>query len=250
MEIDLMFFLVAIPAVIFAGISKGGFGSGAAFAATPLLALILEPGQAVGLMLPLLMLMDVTALKPYWKKWDRFAALMLILGAIPGVALGAVFYHLADPDVFRLLIGAVAIGFVAFQLARKLGLLRPARQPMGRTGGLISGTVGGFTSFVSHAGGPPAAVFLLSRGLDKTTYQATTVLVFWAINLMKFVPYMFLGIFTWQSLKADLILIPAAVIGVWLGVKLHDIIPERLYFTITYTLLVLTGTKLIADALT
>ena len=121
---------------------------------------------------------------------------------------------------------------------------------MGRTGGLISGTVGGFTSFVSHAGGPPAAVFLLSRGLDKTTYQATTVLVFWAINLMKFVPYMFLGIFTWQSLKADVMLIPAAVMGVWLGVKLHDIIPERLYFTITYTLLVLTGTKLIVDALT
>ena len=31
-EMDLMFFTVAIPAVIFAGISKGGFGSGVAFA--------------------------------------------------------------------------------------------------------------------------------------------------------------------------------------------------------------------------
>lgn len=250
MEIDLTFFAIAIPAVIFAGISKGGFGSGAAFAATPLLALILEPGQAVGLMLPLLMLMDVTALKPYWKKWDGFAASTLILGAVPGVALGALFYHLADPDIFRLLIGAVAIGFVAFQMARKAGLLRPAKRPMGRPGGLIAGTVGGFTSFVSHAGGPPAAVFLLSRGLSKTTFQATTVLTFWAINLMKFVPYAFLGIFSWQSFKADLYLIPAAVFGVWLGVKLHDIIPERLYFAITYSLLVLTGGKLIWDALT
>jgi hypothetical protein len=103
---------------------------------------------------------------------------------------------------------------------------------------------------VSHAGGPPAAVFLLSRGLSKTTFQATTVLTFWAINLMKFVPYAFLGIFSWQSFKADLYLIPAAVFGVWLGVKLHDIIPERLYFAITYSLLVLTGGKLIWDALT
>jgi hypothetical protein len=44
--------------------------------------------------------------------------------------------------------------------------------------GLVAGTVAGFTSFVSHAGGPPAAIFLLSRGLDKTGYQATSVLIF------------------------------------------------------------------------
>ena len=57
MQLDPAFFAVAVPAVLFAGVSKGGFGSGAAFAATPLLALILEPGQALGLMLPLLMLL-------------------------------------------------------------------------------------------------------------------------------------------------------------------------------------------------
>ncbi|MBV7410822.1 sulfite exporter TauE/SafE family protein [Maritimibacter sp. DP1N21-5] len=249
-EYNLTFFAVATVAVVFAGVSKGGFGSGAAFAATPLLALILEPGQAVGLMLPLLMLMDVTALRPYWRKWDGRAAGVFILGAVPGVAVGTAVYSLANQDVFRLMIGAVAVGFVAFQLARKYGLLRPARRPMGDLGGGIAGAVGGFTSFVSHAGGPPAAIFLLSRGLDKTTYQATTVLMFWAINLMKFVPYALLGIFTWDTLKADLMLVPAAVVGVWLGVRAHNVIPERLYFTITYALLLATGGKLIWDALT
>ena len=63
MTLDLNFYLFAVPAVIFAGMSKGGFGSAAAFAATPFLALILTPGQAVGLMLPLLMVMDVTAVR-------------------------------------------------------------------------------------------------------------------------------------------------------------------------------------------
>lgn len=250
MELDFTFFAIAIPAVIFAGVSKGGFGSGAAFAATPLLALILEPGQAIGLMLPLLMLMDVTALKPYWKKWDGPAAGALILGAVPGVVIGALIYRLTNPDVFRLMIGTVAIGFVAFQGARKFGLIRPAKAPMGVLGGTIAGAVGGLTSFISHAGGPPAAVFLLSRQIDKTTYQATTVLTFWAINLMKFIPYAFLGIFSWQTLKADVLLIPAAVVGVWLGVKAHDVLPERLYFTITYVLLIATGSKLIFDAVT
>lgn len=247
--LDFTFFAFAIPAVLFAGISKGGFGSGAAFAATPLLALILEPGAAIGLMLPLLMLMDVTALRPYWGKWDGASAKALILGALPGVALGAVFYTLADPDVFRLLIGVIAVGFVAFQIARGRGWIPPAARPMGQRPGMFWGTLAGLTSFISHAGGPPAAVFLLSRRLDKLTFQATTVIVFWAINGLKFIPYAALGIFSWQTAKADLFLAPFAVIGIWMGIKLHHMMPERLFFRLTYAFLLITGSKLIWEAM-
>ncbi|MGH1367698.1 MAG: sulfite exporter TauE/SafE family protein [Maritimibacter sp.] len=249
-ETDLTFFALAIPAVLFAGISKGGFGSGAAFAATPILALILEPGQAVGMMLPLLMMMDVTALKPYWRKWDWPSAKMMIIGCVPGIALGGAFYQLANPDVFRVLIGLVALGFVAWQVARAKGWVALGNDTMPNRAGIIAGIVGGFTSFVSHAGGPPAAVFLLSRGLSKTEYQATSVIVFWVMNGLKFIPYFLLGIFSWQIARIDLLLMPFAVIGVWLGVKAHDLIPERIYFAITYVLLIGTGTKLIYDALT
>ncbi|MFT5000600.1 MAG: putative membrane protein YfcA, partial [Planctomycetota bacterium] len=105
MELDLIFFAFAIPAVLFAGISKGGFGSGAAFASTPFLAIILEPAQAVGLMLPLLMVMDATGLKPYWRKWDWRNAKVLILGAIPGTVVGAILFSIANADTFRLMIG-------------------------------------------------------------------------------------------------------------------------------------------------
>ncbi|SMR70820.1 hypothetical protein SAMN04488030_0433 [Aliiroseovarius halocynthiae] len=248
--LDLTFFAFAIPAVIFAGISKGGFGSGAAFAATPLLALILEPGAAIGLMLPLLMLMDVTALKPYWRKWDSPSAWALILGALPGVAIGGALYSIADPDLFRLLIGLIAVGFVLFQLARSNGMIPQAARPMPGPMGAFWGMIAGFTSFISHAGGPPAAVYLLSRQLDKTTFQATTVIVFWAINLMKFLPYFVLGIFTWQTAKADLMLIPFAVIGVWIGVHLHHKMSERLFFGLTYIFLIVTGAKLIWEGLT
>lgn len=246
---DITFFAFAIPAVLFAGISKGGFGSGAAFAATPLLALILEPGAAIGLMLPLLMLMDITALRSYWRGWDRASAFVLIAGAIPGVALGGLLYKVADPDVFRLLIGAIALGFVVWRIARTKGMIPAAGQMMSAPVGRIWGMVAGFTSFISHAGGPPAAVFLLSRDLDKQRFQATTVLVFWAINLMKFLPYAMLGIFTPQSLLADLYLAPFAVIGIWVGVRLHRLVPEQLFFTLTYIFLVITGSKLIFDAL-
>jgi uncharacterized protein len=250
MDLDVQFFMVAIPAVLFAGISKGGFGSGAAFAAASILALVLEPGQALGIMLPLLMLMDAANLRPYWKKWSAPDAKLLILGALPGVALGAWLYTIADADLFRLLIGVISVGFVVWQMALKLGLIRAARTALPQWAGALAGGVAGFTSFVSHAGGPPAAVWLLSRKLDKTQFQATTVIVFWAVNIAKFVPYAFLGIFTAQTLLADLLLAPVALLGAWLGVKAHYIVPDRAFFALTYVLLTLTGAKLIWDALT
>lgn len=135
-------------------------------------------------------------------------------------------------------------------MARKSGLIRPPAQGLPLWAGALAGAVTGFTSFVSHAGGPPAAVWLLSRRLDKTTYQATTVILFWIINIVKFVPYAFLGIFTAQTLLADLILAPFAVLGAWLGVRAHRIVPERAFFALTYVLLLVTGTKLIWDGLT
>lgn len=249
MTLDFNFYLFALPAVMFAGISKGGFGSAAAFAATPFLALILSPGQAVGLMLPLLMVMDVTALKLFWRKWDMRVSAILILGAVPGIVIGALLYGIADPAVFKLMIGLVAVGFVAWQLAKARHWIKPPKRELGTGAGLAWGGVTGLTSFISHAGGPPAAVYLLSKRLDKTTYQATSVLVFWAINAMKVVPYSMVGIFTKESLIADLTLVPVAVLGVFAGVWMHHRVPEKLFFGLTYVFLVITGGKLIWEAL-
>ena len=208
---DWVFFAVGIPAIIFGGIAKGGFGSGAAFVAGAILALVVPPGLALGIILPLFMLVDA--------------------------------------DVFRLLIGAICLAFAAFQLARALGWLMVRQMPFSRNFAWVAGLVGGFTSFISHAGGPPTAIFLLSQGLGKTAFQATTVLSFWAINWMKVVPYAYLGIFSLETLKASAVLAPFALIGAWIGVRAHRLVPERAFFALTYVLLVATGLRLIWVAL-
>ncbi|MEO0503275.1 MAG: sulfite exporter TauE/SafE family protein [Pseudomonadota bacterium] len=250
LELTWAFFAIAGPAAIFAGISKGGFGSGAAFASASILALVIEPGLALAVMLPLLMLVDAATLRPYWGKWNWPAARLMILGGLPGVALGAMLYARADPDVFRVLIGVISIGFVLWQVGRSQGLIRTASAALPGWAGALAGAVAGFTSFVSHAGGPPAAVYLLSLRVTKTEYQASTVLIFWAINIAKFIPYAFLGMFTVQTGLANLALAPFALLGAWLGVKAHHMVPERAFFALTYVLLVVTGTKLIWDGLT
>ena len=241
--------MIGIPAVMLAGISKGGFGSGASFVAAPLMALILPPELALGVLMPLLLLIDAATLPPYWRQWDGRHARLLLIGAVPGVLAGILFWRVADADMLRLLIGAIAVGYVVWHVGQRVRPPR-ARRPAPGWVGALAGAGSAFTSFVSHAGGPVAAVYLLSQGLSKTRYQATTVLVFGLVNVAKAVSYAALGAITLPSLMAGLWLVPAAILGAWLGVVAHRAIPERAFFLVTYTLLLAAGAKLIFDAVT
>ncbi|MFQ5622812.1 MAG: sulfite exporter TauE/SafE family protein [Paracoccaceae bacterium] len=250
MELDTTFFLFAVPAVLFAAISRSGFAPGAAFAASPFLALVLDPAHAVGVMLPLLMFMDLIALRPYWRRWSWPDARLLMFGAMPGIGAGAFLFGRAGADTIRLSIGIIALGFVAFTLARRARYLVQRKPRGGPLPALLWGALAGFTSFVSHAGGPPAFMYLLGRRLDKTTFQATAVIVFWWVNLVKFGPYVALGMFTRETLVANIWLAPVAAAGVFVGVRAHGVLSQGTYFGLTYTFLTLTGAKLIWDGLT
>lgn len=243
-------FALGVPAVVFAGVSKGGFGSAASFASASILALVVDPATALGIMLPLLMLVDAASLPAYWKKWSWPDTKLLLIGGLPGCVLGALFFGWAGDDAVRILIGGIALGFVTWQGVQAAGWVQIGARPMSRGAGVTAGVALGFTSFVSHAGGPVAAVYLLGRKLSKTAFQATTVIVFWAINLMKAAVYAALGFFTVETLALNLALAPFAILGTYLGVRAHHVVPERLFFGLTYVLLVLTGSKLIFDALT
>lgn len=242
-----MFGLAALGAML-AGISKGGFGGSLGFAGSAILAVVVEPGVALALMLPVLMAIDMAAVRAYWGRWDKPSAGAILTGAVPGLVLGAVLFSVISADSIRVLIGLVAVGFPLFRIALARGWIAPRPTGFDRRKGWIAGMGVGFTSFVAHAGGPPFAVFMLGQGgIDKTRYHATSVIVFWVVNAMKAALYTMLGLFSWQLLGWSAALIPFAMIGTLIGVKAHKLIPERLFFMVAYTALMLTGLKLLWD---
>lgn len=242
-----MFGLAALGAML-AGISKGGFGGSLGFAGSAILAVVVEPGVALALMLPVLMAIDMAAVRAYWGRWDKPSAGAILTGAVPGLVLGAVLFSVISADSIRVLIGLVAVGFPLFRIALARGWIAPRPTGFDRRKGWIAGAGVGFTSFVAHAGGPPFAVFMLGQGgIDKTRYHATSVIVFWVVNAMKAALYTMLGLFSWQLLGWSAALIPFAMIGTLIGVKAHKLIPERVFFMVAYTALMLTGMKLLWD---
>lgn len=247
---DPWFYAVAIPAVLLFGISKGGFGGGLGMLAVPLMALVVSPVQAAGILLPILCLMDLFSLWAYRGRWVRTEIDVLVPASIIGILGGTVLFEYMSPAIIRLVLGGIAVAFTLhYVLARRTGN-REDLPYFPRAAGIVSGGVAGFTSFIAHAGGPPVNMYLLRRPLDRTDFVGTTVLFFAIVNYVKLVPYAWLGQLDAANLTTSLVLSPLAPLGVAIGVYLHRRVSDRLFFGIVYVLLFLVGWRLIYDGLT
>ena len=96
--------------------------------------------------------------------------------------------------------------------------------------GLFWGTVTGFTSFVSHSGGPPYQVYTLPLQLPKMVFAGTSTIAFAVINAAKLLPYWHLGQLNAGNLKVAAMLFLPATLAVFAGVRLVRWLPERLFF--------------------
>ena len=239
------FWALAIPAVALTGISKGGLGGGAAVA-TPLMALTIPPAQAAAIMLPVLCLMDIAGVRAYLGRWDRRILRIIVPAGVLGSLIGALTIRVMSDDWIRILLGSVALGFLAWTLYPKRGF--PAKP--GPLAGWFWATLSGFTSFITHAGSPPVMVYLLPQKLDKETFVATSLVFFFALNYAKILPYLWLGLFDARVLATAALLVPVGIAGIYAGLWMQRRIDVRWFYRLIYTLLFATGTKLLYDGIT
>lgn len=241
---DVWFYALAVPAVMIAGVSKGGFGSGVGIMAVPLMALRVPPPQAAAIMLPILVAMDITGYWAYRKTFHAGHLKVLLPAAALGIGVGWATFGFLDAARVRLLIGVIA---VAFPLVHWFDLRpsRPSRVP--RLWGSVWGIVSGFTSFLAHAGGPPVNVYLLPLRLEKKQFVGTTVMFFTAVNALKLIPYGQLGQFHVENLLTSAVLLPLAPLGIWLGIWMQGRVADVAFYRVCYVCLFLTGLKLLWD---
>jgi uncharacterized membrane protein YfcA len=164
-------------------------------------------------------------------------------GAMVGILAGTLSFGMLGEDAIRMLIGGIA---VLFTISNWFGLAA-RQQPATRSvlKGSFWSAVSGLTSFIAHAGGPPAMIYLLPRQLDKVRYVATITPFFTVVNAVKLIPYAWLGQLSAENLLTSLVLAPLVPIGVRFGMWLQEHINLAWFYRITRTCLLLTGLQLI-----
>src|SRR5688572_10991656 len=242
---DPWFYAAAVPAVVIVGLAKGGFGGGISILGVPLMALVISPLDAAAIMLPIMIVMDVVALFAWRGVWDRPSVAILLPSVMVGIGLGwAVAAYVTDEAV-RFIVGAVALAFTLDYLFR--GRMKAEPKPHNPAKGWFWGTVSGFTSFVSHAGGPPMQMYLLPLRLDPRLIAGTTVLIFAVANFVKLLPYAMLGQFSTSHLAASAVLLPLGPVATWFGTRLVRIISVTTFYRLSYAALFIIALKLLWD---
>lgn len=245
---DPLFYALAVPAVIILGLAKGGF-AGIGVIAVPLMALAVSPVTAASITLPILIVQDVVSVWAFRRTWDRRILILMLPSAAVGVFAGYALAAFVKPGAVELAIGAISVVFAVQRLwVERGGAKLPEPRPEGLPWrGVLAGAAAGFTSQISHAGGPPFQMYVLPKRLPRDAFIGTSALFFAAVNWMKVPAYLALGQFTRASLSTSAVLLPVAIGSTWAGVWLVRRVPAERFYQVIYVLLILVGGKLAWD---
>ncbi len=240
------FFLAATMAALCVGLSKGGFPI-IGMLAVPILALVVPPVMAAGLLLPFYNVTDIFGVIAYHRSFDRRNLAILIPAGLAGVALGWATARYVPERYVTLLIGVIGIAFCMNYLLRRLETAapRPADLPRGIGWGIITG----FTSFVSHSGAPPYQMYVVPQKLDKMVFAGTSTLLFAVINAAKLLPYWALGQLSFGNIKLMIWIFPIAIAATFAGFWLTKVMPQKLFYRIVMVALFVISLKLVHDGL-
>jgi hypothetical protein len=239
-----LFYLMTALVALIIGLSKGGLGGMPGALATPLMALVMPADQAIGLLLPILMLADVFAVALHWRRWNGRLVWLLIPGAVVGVTIGTYFITNAPTRTLQIALGVIVLLFAVYKIFEKriLGLFQ--YQPRDWHG-MVAGTITGFSSALAHTGGPPVSVYLLMQDIPPGVFNATAAIFFLILNWIKVPYYWYAGLFNFQLLWQVAWILPLVPIGVWLGKQFSNKVNKETFDQVMVALLVIASILLI-----
>jgi len=245
MTADILFYGLAALSAFVVGASKGGLPM-VGVLGVPILAMVMPPVAAAALLLPVYIVSDMVGLWAYRRAYDRRNLTILVPAAVLGIGVGWATARITEEWMVTLLVGVIGMWYcLSVLVTRRDAPAKPADVPRG----LLWGTITGFTSFVSHTGGPPYQMYVLPQKLEKMVFAGTSTIAFAIINAVKLIPYWALGQFNSGNLELAAALSPVAIIGAFAGYRVTAILPEKLFFRLVEVALAVLSVKLIYDSL-
>lgn len=236
--------IIAIIAAILIGFSKTGFPSLGIFVVA-IMASIFPTKESVGIVLPMLIMGDLIAVAYYRRNVIWRHLLTLIPWVLIGIIAGFIVLKYIENDALSILIGALILVLTVLHLMKdRLEAKLQIRYTQSSYFYVTLGILAGFTTMIGNAAGAIMAIYLFSRGSQKNEFVGTNAWFFFIVNLIK-VPFnVSIGLITTSTLLFNSWMIPAIVIGAWIGVKILPKIPQRHFQVIILSLAALGGLRL------
>jgi len=223
---------IAAVVVTLAAVVRGFSGFGSALILTPALSTIYAPEVAVPLVIVIEAALSVQMLPLGWKSAAKGEVAFLSVMAVLAIPLGTWALMAVDGEVLR---WAISLGILLFLVALLSGWRRkgaPTRAGIAATG-LVCGALNGAAGIP----GPPILLYYLGGGTTAKQLRANVILFFFVLDLAT-LPWMAIqGLITLPILLTAALLLPTAIVGVIVGVKLFPLASERLFRLVAFLII-------------
>jgi len=234
--------ILLMALILFLGyLLKGIIGFGEGSFSISLLALFLDIKFIIVVTLIVVLFADVYLLFKFRKDIHPESIKILVIASFLGVFLGTYFLNDIDENVLKLIIGIMTfIVGIRFLLKKKGNKVNPNSML-----GSVAGFVGGFIDAITGTGGAPIIYYMEQINVNKAVFRATLILSFTVYHIARLIGYSFAGILNFEILKIGIYLIPAMLLGVLVGIKLHGKINELIFRRIVAIILLAVGSFLV-----
>ena len=215
------------------GISKTGF-PGLAIINVLIVAELFGAKNSVGIILPMLIVCDLIVY-PLFRKYASWKMVWPLVPVTLAAVVGAwLLLDALNEHTARRVIGGIILFMLALQLVREFHKQFLEHLPDSRIFRWISCILIGVSTMLANAAGPVYSIWALVHHMKKEDFLGVGARLFLLVNIFK-VPFLGqLELINPESLKLNALLLPALLVGIFLGKRLIHLVPQRLFEFLLY----------------
>ena len=167
---------------------------------------------------------------------------LICVGMAAGVPLGTWVLRFGEPTIVLTVLAGflvvASLGFLLLNPNHRVHWPKWSGPPVGFVAGTLAGLFG--------TGGPPLVFYYQLAGVEKARFRGNLMAIFLVTALVRVPVCTVMGLFTTPRLLAAVALFPAALLGSWIGDKIHLEISEARFRTLVAIALGLIGLLLLS----
>jgi uncharacterized protein len=235
---------LAVLGAVSLGVAKAGF-AGLSLFHVMVFALLFGARESTGIVLPMLLIGDVFAIAVYRRRARRDYLRRMLPPACVGIVAAALLMGRLSEAAYKPLIGWIILSLCGLQSVRMLRADAFGELPHGHAFAWTMGLLAGATTMLANAASPIMTIYFLAVGLPKLEFVETAAWFFFLINAFK-VPFSAgLGLIHPGTLRFNLMLSPAVLVGFLLGGWLIRRVPQRLFDSVLMMFAALAALRMI-----
>ena len=221
-----IYLLILIVGAFTAALVQGATGFGSGLVLNAFWLHILEPSIAIPLNIFTCLLISGAPIYKLRKTLDFSKLKPFIIFGVIGIPFGMLLLTITDPRVFKASIGIFLVLYALLMLiSSNFSIKVNTDKSIDSFIGLISGLMGGFAAL----GGLLPTIWVGLQKLPKNTQRGTYEPFIFITSIVAVISFAVAGLYTIQMAYDLLKILPALIIGSWLGVKIYHVLDGEVF---------------------